>query len=74
MGILVGYVLGSKLQRLLHSFWEEQAVVPKVGGLYARPFRIDRGVNQGGPIFPTVFNILVDAVVRVILMEACEPQ
>ena len=49
MYILRGYGLGPKLQRLIHRFWDEQVVVPKVGRLYGRPFRMERGVNQGDP-------------------------
>ena len=49
MEILRGYDLGPNLQRLLKSFWDEQVVVTKVGRLYGRPFRMERGVNQGDP-------------------------
>ena len=43
-------------------------MVPKAVRYYARTFRTDRGVTQSDPVSPTVFNILVDAVVRVVLM------
>ena len=44
-------------------------VVPKAGRFYGRTFRTERGVTQGDPVSPTIFNILVDAVVRAVLME-----
>ena len=41
----------------------------KIGRFYGQPFRTDRGVTQGDPVSPTVFNIVVDAVVRKVLLE-----
>ena len=35
---------------------------------------MERGVTQGDPVSPTVFNIVVDTVVRVVLLEVCRPQ
>ena len=32
------------------------------------------GVTQGEPVSPTIFNIVVDAVVREVLLEICGPQ
>ena len=29
-----------------------------------RQFRVSGGVTQGGPLYPTIFNVLLDAVVR----------
>ena len=36
----------------------------KAGGSYGRRFRAGRGVTQGGPLSPCLFNLIVDAVVR----------
>ena len=33
-----------------------------------------RGLTQGDPTPPMIFNIMVDAVVRVVLDGACRPQ
>ena len=33
-----------------------------------------RGVTQGDPVFPKLFNIIVDSVVRATLKEICGPQ
>ena len=35
---------------------------------------MERGVKQVDPVSPTIFNITVDAVVRVVLLEVCGPQ
>ena len=34
---------------------------------------MERGVKQVDPVSPTIFNITVDAVVRVVLLEVCGP-
>ena len=49
-------------------------MVTKAGNYYERPFSTGRGVTQGDPVFPTLFNIIVDAVVRETLQEICGPQ
>ena len=74
MEIVRGYGLGYKIQRLLQHYWDGQRLVPKSGKYYGRPFRTGRGVTQGGPVSPAIFNIVVDSVVRTALQEVCEPQ
>jgi Reverse transcriptase (RNA-dependent DNA polymerase) len=39
-------------------------MIPKQAGFYGKPFRAKRGVRQGDIISPTIFNIIVDAVIR----------
>ena len=48
----------------------EQAVVPKAGKFFGRPFGIERGVTQGDLVSLTIFNIIVDAAIRVVLLKA----
>ena len=36
----------------------------KEGGYYGLEFKGNRGVTQGGPLSPTIFNVVVDVVVR----------
>ena len=63
--IMRAYGVGENLLRLLTNFWENAELVCKAGGYYNREsFRAGRGVTQGGPVSPRIFNILVDAVVR----------
>ena len=74
MEILRRYGLGPQLQRLLQSYWYIQKVVPKAGKFFGRPFNTDRGMTQGYPVSPTIFKIVVDAVVREVILEVCGPQ
>ena len=36
----------------------------RAGGYYGAAFKGARGVTQGNPLSPTIFNVVVDAVVR----------
>ena len=36
----------------------------RAGGYYGTAFKGERGVTQGNPLSPTLFNVVVDAVVR----------
>ena len=49
-------------------------MVPKSGKYYGQPFSMGRGVTQGDLVSLTLFNIIVDAVVRAALQEICGPQ
>ena len=49
-------------------------MVPKAGKYFRRPICTERGVTQGDPVSPTIFNIVVDAVVSEVLLEVCGPQ
>ena len=39
-------------------------MVARAGGYYGTGFKGGRGVTQGDPLSPTIFNVVVDAVVR----------
>ena len=49
-------------------------VVPKARKLFERMFGTERGVNHGDRVSPTIFNIMVGAVVRLVLLEVCGSQ
>ena len=50
--------------RLIARFWRDAELVCRASGYYGRRFRARRGVTQGGPLSPTIFNLMVDAIVR----------
>ena len=45
------------------EYWNKTTMVARVGGYYGKGFRGGRGVTQGDPLSPTIFNVVVDAVV-----------
>ena len=62
--ILEGYGVGPRARRILRTYWVKSMVVTRVGGYYRTGFKGARGVTQGDPLSPTIFNVVVDAVVR----------
>ena len=63
LGILEGYGVGPRDLCLLQRYWERIKMVARVVGYYRAPFRGEIGVTQGDPLSPTMFNVVVDAVV-----------
>ena len=72
MELFTGQGPGPKIRRLLQRFWSEQVVVQKARRYYRRMSKTGRGVTQGYPLSPTVFNFFY-AVVRAVLLEICSP-
>jgi hypothetical protein len=62
--ILHEYGVGERILRVLTNFWDSLMVVARQQGYYGNPIRSKRGTTQGDIASPTIFNILVDAVVR----------
>ena len=49
---------------MLHNYWRRLTMAARAGGYYGEAFKGERGVTQGDPLSPTIFNVVVDAVVR----------
>ena len=64
LGILEGYGVGPGARRLLHNYWRRLTMAARAGGYYGAAFKGARGVTQGYPLSPTIFNVVVDAVVQ----------
>ena len=69
--ILREYGMGMNLARLLENYRKWQQIVPKVDKCMGTVFEKGRGMTQGNPASPMIFNIVVDAVVRAVLEEVC---
>jgi Reverse transcriptase (RNA-dependent DNA polymerase) len=65
--LLQAYGMGPNLLRILRNFWDSFQLVPRQSGYYGRPIPSKRGVTQGDPLSPTLFNIIVDAAVHELL-------
>ena len=74
MEILRECGIGTNIHRLLHCYWDEHKVVPKARRDFGRLLRTERGVTQGDLVSLTIFNIVVNTVVRSFLLEVCGPQ
>ena len=61
--ILEGYGVGPNARRLLTTYWRRLTMVTRVAGYYQTAFGGERGVTHGDPLSPTIFNVVVDAVV-----------
>ena len=64
MEILVGYGLGQNIEGLLRKYWERLTMVAQAGCYYGALYKGQQGVTQGGLLFPTIFNMVVDAVIQ----------
>ena len=62
LDILAAYGVGPWAIRLLRRYWNRHMMVARAGGYYCAPFKGFRGVTQGDPLSPTIFNVVVDAV------------
>ena len=62
--ILEGYGVAPKSRRLLTRYWHRLTMVAWAGSYYRTTFGGERGVTQGDALSPTIFNVVVDTVVR----------
>ena len=59
--------MGTNLSQLLTKYWKKQMIVPKLGDFLRKDLETGRGLMQGYLASPTIFNIVVYAVVREVL-------
>ena len=62
--LLTAYGISPRMVRLLRTYWDRLTMVTKACGYFGRPFKGYQGVTQGDPLPPTIFNLVVDAVIR----------
>jgi exonuclease III len=62
--LLDGYGVGPNMIRLLRAYWEQQLLAARQADYYGEPFKATRGLTQGDPLSPTIFNVVVDAIIR----------
>ena len=62
--ILVRYVIRPRKKRPPHLYWGNLQMVALTGQYYGAPFQGSHRVTHGDPLHPTIFNMVVDAVIR----------
>ena len=69
---LEGYRVGPKMRGILSEFWACQEVFTRKNGYHIPQFRATHGTTQGGMTFLTLFNVVVDNMVRHFLYMTVE--
>ena len=64
LNILEGSDMVPQTLQLLKTYWTRMRMVGNSGGYFGSPFQGYRGVTQGNPLYPTVFNMVVDTMIR----------
>ena len=68
--ILEAYGVCPLTRALLLNYWDAQRFVARQAGYHGRPFQLGRGLTQGNPMSPILFNIGVcDAIVRACMAQ-----
>ena len=49
---------------LIRHYSDRLTMMKKSDGYFGTPFKGYRGVTQGGLLYPTIFNVVIDAVVQ----------
>ena len=70
--LLKDYGMGPNVLNYIETIWEKLVFVPKQTGCYGDEFDVDCGVTQGDPDSPIIFNVIVDAVIRMWELEFIE--
>ena len=63
LDLLAEYGVGPMTVRLLWTYWACLTMVAKAGGYFGRLFKGYRGFTQGNPLPPTIFNVVMGAVI-----------
>ena len=58
--------------RILQTYWRRMTIMARAGGYYGVAFNGACGLTQVYPLSPTIFNVVVDVVVRHWLMVMVE--
>ena len=62
--LLEKYGIGSNIRRIIETVWRDDTMTTRQNKYYGKPFMAERRVRKGDIISPTIFNIVVDAIIR----------
>ena len=63
MEIIVGYGTSPLMERIIRHLWDHLSMVAREGLYYGTPFKGHQQVTQVGDLYPTIFNMVFDAVI-----------
>ena len=55
--------LALQIEGILHYFWDHISMMARAGRYCETPSKGHRGVTQGGPLYPTIFNMMFDTII-----------
>ena len=64
LDIIAAYGVGPSTLQLLWTYWDQLTMVVRASGYFRRPLKWCRGVTQGNPLSPTIFNVVMNSFVR----------
>ena len=64
LDIIAEYRVGPRVFQLLRTYWDRLTMVARDSRYFCLYFKGYHGVTQGDPLPPTLFNVVVDTVIR----------
>ena len=62
LGIQEGYGVVPQSCHILRMYWDCLQMVAQSGGCYGAALQVFQGLTQGGAMYPTIFNVVVDTI------------
>ena len=62
--IIAAYGVVPRTIRLIQTYWGRLTMVARARRYFGRPFKGYHKVTQGNSLSPTIFNMVVDAIIR----------
>jgi Reverse transcriptase (RNA-dependent DNA polymerase) len=64
INLLEQYGVGPNMLQIIKNIWDNNTIIPKQNQYFGQAFQSERGVRQGDIISPTLFHIMLDAVLK----------
>ena len=64
LNILAAYRVDPRDLWIIRTYWGRLTMVARDKGYYRPPFKGHRRVTRGEPLSPTIFNLVVDTIIR----------
>ena len=70
--ILAAYGVLPRVLRIIRTYWGQISMVTRAGGYYGPPFKGYHGINQVYPLYPMLFNVIMDAIIHHLVTVVAE--